>query len=131
MTDYALEALARIKTHWPDAEHIEASDGRCWVRLPSYPVPRGWTAKAAMVVFVIPNEAAQAPYGFYVPRTLMIKRDGQEVAPTSHYTPVAQGVPAEFEGEWSMFSWAPAQWMPQDDVVTFARSFRERLEELE
>jgi hypothetical protein len=131
MTDYAREALSLIKKHWPHAEHIEASDGRCWVRLRSYPVPPGWTAQATTVVFVIPNDAAQAPYGFYVPRTLMIKRDGQEITPTSHYAPVAEGVPAEFVGEWSMFSWGPMQWTPQDNVVTFVRSFRERLEGLE
>jgi hypothetical protein len=83
------------------------------------------------VLFVIPNDPATAPYGFYVPRNLLLKREPENVAPTSHYTPVAQGVPKEFEGDWSMFSWAPMQWTPQDDIATFARSFRERLEILE
>jgi hypothetical protein len=131
MTEYAQQMLALVTKHWPDAEHVEDSDGRCWVRLRSYPVPPGWTADASEVLFVIPNEAAQAPYGFYVPRTLLLGRDPENVAPTSHYTREAVGVPSEFGREWSMFSWAPTQWTPQDNLVTFVRSFRDRLEGLE
>ncbi|HWF49765.1 MAG TPA: E2/UBC family protein [Solirubrobacteraceae bacterium] len=130
MTEYARQTFALIKEHWPDAEAVTAS-GRCWVRLRSYPVPPGWTATASDVLFVVPDEPAQAPYGFYVPRTLMVKRNPEIVAPTSHYIREATGVPAEFNGEWSMFSWAPMQWTPQDNIVKFVRSFCERLEGLE
>jgi len=131
MTEYAQQTLRLIRAQWPDAEAVEAADGRCWVRLPSYPVPPGWTAAATDVVFVVPNDAAQAPYGFYVPRSLLLVRDAGDAAPTSHYTHEASGVPSEFAGDWSMFSWAPTQWTPQDNLVTFVRSFRERLEGLE
>lgn len=131
MTEYTNQALALIKAHWPNADHVEAPDGRCWVRLQSYPVPPGWTADATNVIFVIPTEAAQAPYGFYVPRTLLLRTVNGTTVPTSHYTHEAQGVPAEFGGEWSMFSWAPLGWSPADNLITFVRSCHERLEGLE
>lgn len=131
MTEYVRDTLAAITQQWPDAEHVEAGDGRCWVRLRPYPVPPGWTAPTTEVLFVVPNEAAQAPYGFYVPRTLLLERGAENVVPTSHYTHEAAGVPSEFGGDWSMFSWAPMQWTPHDTLVAFVRSFRERLEGLE
>ena len=74
MTARSRQELALLKRHWPDLEHVEASDGRCWVRLRSYPVLPGWNKDTIDVCFVIPNEAATPPYGFYVPRTLLIKR---------------------------------------------------------
>lgn len=131
MTDHAQHALALITRHWGDVDHVVADDGRCWVRLRSYPVPPGWTSDRTTVVFAIPDEAATAPYGFYVPRTLLIKNGDKTTTPTSHYTHEAQGVPAPFDGGWAMFSWGPVAWTPQDDIVVFVRSFRERLEGLE
>jgi hypothetical protein len=131
VTEHAKQALDLIKRHWPDATSVEAEDGRYWVRLESYPAPAGWTADATTVVFVIPNEAAQAPYGFYVPRAFLLRSNGHDIAPTSHYTREAQGVPDRFAGEWSMFSWGPLAWSPEDSIVTFVRSFGERLAGLE
>jgi hypothetical protein len=136
MTDRAQQELALLKRQWPDLEWTEASDGRCWVRLRTYPVPSGWNSDTTEICFAIPNEAATPPYGFYVPRTLMIEHSATQVAPTSHYTPEATGVPDEFGDGWAMFSWSPTTaWRPQDaiergdNLLHFVKSFGDRLED--
>lgn len=136
MTARAQQELALLERHWPELEHIEADDGRCWVRLPSYPLPPGWSKDTTEICFAVPNEAATPPYGFYVPRILMIKQGGADIAPSSHYTREATGVPEAFGDGWSMFSWSPmTEWRPRDELergdnmVHFVKSFRDRLED--
>lgn len=134
MTDRAQLELELLQRHWPELKQVEASDGRCWVLLPGYPVPAGWTLDSIDLCFAVPNEAATAPYGFYVPQGLMINQNGTHVTPTSHYTRDATGAPEAFGGGWAMFSWSPlGPWRPQSDIergdnmVHFVKSFRDRL----
>jgi hypothetical protein len=135
MTPRQEQELALLRRHWPDLDHVEV-DGRCWVRLRSYPVPPGWTSTSTEVLFWIPEQTAIQPYGFYVPRTLLINTGDSTAVPTSHYTREATGVPAEFEGEWALFSWSPLNgWRTDDEIekgdnmTHFVKSFRDRLDD--
>jgi hypothetical protein len=136
MTARIVQELAVLKRQWPELEALEAADGRSWVRLPAYEVPPGWNHARVEVCFWIPNEAATAPYGFYVRPALMLLTGGSESHP-SNYTNPAQGVPAELGAGWAMFSWSPLnRWHAHaevergDNMVHFVRSFHDRLEQL-
>lgn len=136
MTPHANQELVLLMRHWPELEHFQAADGRCWVRLQPYPVPPGWNRDRVEICFWIPNDAATAPYGFYVRPALMLKKGDTETQPL-HYTYPAQGVPTELGDGWAIFSWAPLNgWRAHeqiergDNMVHFVKSFRDRLEEL-
>jgi hypothetical protein len=137
MTSRTAQELVLLKRHWPELEAREAADGRYWVRLSSYEVPPGWNEARVEVCFWIPNEAATAPYGFYVRPGLMLV-SAESTSQPSNYTHWAQGVPVELGDGWGMFSWSPLKgWRTHadiergDNMVHFVRSFYERLEQLQ
>jgi hypothetical protein len=122
------QELELLRSHWPDLEYRPDEN---WVRLPSYSVPPGWTSATVEVCFRIPEEAATAPYGFYVKPGLLVVGAGGHVQP-SNYTP---GAATPFGDGWAMFSWSPLGWQPAaqvaegDNMLHFVRSFRDRLAE--
>ncbi len=93
------------------------------VVLPRYPVPTEvWNQSEVAVCFRLPAEPAVAPYGFWVLPMLIPCSD---VLPTDHYQ-CAQA-PLGGNQEWGFFSWSPDGWTVSDNILTFARSFAERL----
>ena len=102
--------LMLIRSRFPEVEYLE--DG-CWFRMPSYPLPEGWSRSETDVAFQIaPGYPGQPPYGFYVPSGILF----QDNTPKS-YTDHASAQPP-FCREWGFFSWAPVegQWKPAVDV---------------
>lgn len=121
------QELELLRTVYPDLEYRPV-DGADWVRLPSYPVPEGWSHPSVEVAFQIPAQAGQAPYAFWVRPALRLAGDGMP----SNYTPTAA---TPWGGDWAQFSWSPLQWVPKADIraganmLNFARSFADRLAE--
>jgi hypothetical protein len=124
MNERQAQELGLLRTRYLDLEFLE--DG-LWVRIVRYPVPGDlWAMGEVQVVCQIPDSVAQAPYGFYVPRTLALKSGATIQSYTDGTTP--------FEGEWGKFSWQ-ITWQPAADihsgtnmldfVTSFAARFRE------
>ena len=118
--------LERLRTRWPDLEY---RPGGQWVRIPSYPLPPGWSRPSIPVVFQVPaGFPGTPPYGIYVSPGLTF--NGQ-----SPGTSVPSQPP--FEGQWVIISWTPddGQWHATADpasgsnllnwVVGFSQRFRE------
>jgi hypothetical protein len=128
------QELALLRSGYPDLEY-RSVDGAHWVRIPAYPVQRGWeyggaTVDAVEVAFQIPAQTGQAPYAFYVRPQITLARG----AAPSNYTANAT---TPWEGEFAQFSWSPLEeWVPKADLraganmLNFARSFADRLAEL-
>jgi hypothetical protein len=134
MTSRVEQEVALLGQHWPALEYAENASGH-WVRLPSYPVPPGWTKREVEVAFRIPGDAGTQPYGFYVRPALLVKI-GDGTSQPGNYTNPASELPPFGDGQWAMFSWSPLNgWHPQDEVAKgdnmthFARSFADRLKE--
>jgi hypothetical protein len=121
------QELELLRTAYPDLEHRPV-DGAHWVRIPSYPVPEGWSHPTVEVAFQIPAQAGQAPYAFCVRPALCLAGGGMP----SNYSPTAA---TPWGGDWTQFSWSPLQWVPKADIraganmLNFARSFADRLAE--
>jgi hypothetical protein len=123
------EELALLRAAYPDLEDRRA-DGAVWARIPTYPVPDGWSAPSVEIAFQIPILAGQAPYAFYVRPPLKLANGN---AP-SNYTPTAT---TPWGGDFAQFSWSPLQqWIPKANLreganmLNFARSFADRFREL-
>ena len=102
--------LALIRQRFPGVEHL-AED--CWFRVPSYPLPEGWSRSETDVAFQIaPGYPGQPPYGFYVPSGILFQGN----TPKSYTEPASAQPP--FGGEWGFFSWAPedGHWKPTVDI---------------
>jgi len=118
------EELSILRSKYPDLEF--RPDSR-WVRIPTCPLPQGWSRATTDVAFRIVDPPA-APYGIYVPSGLLF--NGQR---PNNYSEPATGVP--FPGSWGVFSWAPEAWTPGTTagsgsnyfnwVLGFAGRFRE------
>jgi len=127
MTGRVGEELDLLRTAFPDLDYREEG-GVHWVRLPSYPVPPGWTPGQVEVCFQIPAMAGQAPYAFRV-RPQLVRADGSQ--PGNYTYPVA----TPWGAAWGQFSWSPLAWVPKADMraganmLNFARSFADRLRE--
>src|SRR5436190_12567539 len=108
------EELALLRSGYPDLED-RSVDGVHWVRIPAYPVPSGWergggAVDPAEIVFQIPAQPAQAPYGFYV-RPAITLAGG---AAPSNYTATAT---TPWGSDFAQFSWAPlGPWVPKTDI---------------
>lgn len=122
-----------LRETFPGIEYTEKDDER-WVRIPAYQLPVGWLHGGASiaqveVAFQIPLQAGQAPYAFYVRPALELE-GGAVVG--SYTSPAATPWGEDF----AKFSWQPDTWAPKTNVhvgssvVTFTRSFAERLGEL-
>lgn len=125
--------LELLRTAFPDLEYREAGEER-WVRIPAYPLPKGWRHAGAPVTvveaaFQVPAQAGAAPYAFFV-RPVLQLATGHGIG---NYT-----VPGKtpWGEDFAKFSWQPDSWTPKADVragsslLVFARSFAERLGEL-
>jgi Prokaryotic E2 family E len=125
--DRLQQELELLRTGYPDLEYCLVG-GAHWVRIPSYPVPEGWSHSRVEVAFQIPGQAGQAPYAFWVRPALRLVGGG---TPTN-YTPTAT---TPWGNDWAQFSWSPLQWVPKADILAganmlnFARSFGDRLAE--
>lgn len=64
MTERVHEELELLRAAHPDLEYRQEG-GAYWVRIPSYPVPEGWSLGEVEVAFQIPSSPGQAPYGFW------------------------------------------------------------------
>jgi hypothetical protein len=122
------QELSLLRTTYPDLEY-RLVDGVRWARIPTYPVPEGWSAHTVEIVFQIPAQAGQAPYAFSVRPPLQLANGGQ---PTN-YTPTAA---TPWGSDFAQFSWSPVeQWIPKADIrqganiLDFARSFADRFED--
>ena len=125
MTGRIEEELDLLRTAFPDLDYRQEG-GVHWVRLPSYPVPAGWTPGRVEVCFQIPAMAGPAPYAFRV-RPPLARADGGQ--PGNYTYPVT----TPWGAAWGQFSWSPVEWVPKTDIRTganmlnFALSFANRL----
>lgn len=121
--------LAIIRRRHPEAEY--RAEGH-WVKVPGYPLPRGWNRSATDTVFQIPaGFPGTPPYGIYVPAGLTY--DG--VRPENYTEPAPTQPP--FDGIWGFLSWNPdaGEWRPTADpsggsnllnwVIGFGHRFQE------
>jgi hypothetical protein len=129
MEDRIAQELALLRKRWGGLEYRD--DGR-WVKIPSYPLPEGWSARATDVAFQIPTGfPGAAPYGIYVPAGLRFRSE----TPANYTEPA--GTQPPFGGSWGVFSWAPVdgEWRPTADPVTgsnlanWASGFADRFRE--
>jgi hypothetical protein len=128
MQERIKEELALIRWRYPDTEYREEGQ---WIRIPSYPLPVGWSRTSTEVAIQIPNGYPGAPpYGIYVPVGLQFKGSTPK-----NYTEPAGNHPL-FPGTWGVFSWSPdGGWRATADirsgsnllnwVMGFADRFRE------
>jgi hypothetical protein len=128
------EELALLRSAYPDLAYLVV-DGVHWVRIPAYSVPTGWKhcgtdVTQAEIAFQIPVQSGQAPYAFYV-RPLITLASGET---PGNYTATAS---TPWGDDFAQFSWSPSEpWIPKTDIraganmMNFARSFADRLEEL-
>lgn len=124
------DELALLRTRFPDLEYSASNGG--WIRIPSYPLPPGWSSTTTEVAVQIPKGYPGAePYGIYVPVGLKFK----DAMPNNYTQPAGNAPP--FEGAWGVFSWAPndGEWKPTASIhsgpnllnyiLGFATRFRE------
>jgi hypothetical protein len=128
------EEIMLLRSVYEDLES-RAVDGTQWILIPTYPVPEGWSYRGnpiaeAEIAFQIPAQVGQPPYGFFV-RPPLIVASG---AIPSNYT---AGATTPWGADFALFSWAPEEpWIPKTDLraganmLNFARSFRDRLEDI-
>jgi hypothetical protein len=122
------EEVALLQTAYPALEHRLEGDQH-WIRFLHYPVPAGWSADEVEMACMIPGQAGQQPYGFFVRPALTLASGG---IPTNYTNPAA----TPWGGDFAQFSWAPlGEWLPKTDIraganmLNFVRSFAERLSE--
>jgi len=129
MSERVKEELELLGKHYPSLDYVEAGN---WVRIPSYPLPPGWSRSASDVSFSIPSGyPGTPPYGIYVPGGLLFNgsRPRDYTEPASNHPP--------FEGSWGVLSWTPfdGQWRPAaivasgSNLLDYARSFADRFRE--
>ena len=133
-TERLEQELALLRSAYPDLDYLLVDGAAHWVRIPAYLMPSGWAYQGASVAsaeiaFQIPEQAGQAPYAFYVRPPFTLATGGTP----SNYTTSAT---TPWGGDFAQFSWAPNEpWVPKADIraganmLNFARSFTERLEE--
>lgn len=101
-----------------------------WFLIKEYPLPEGWNVRHTNIAFrAQPDYPGTPPYGFFVPTGLRFNSS----IPGNYQDSVADIPP--FAGQWGMFSWAPDEWRPSNDLragfnlLNFALSFAVRLGE--
>ena len=117
--------LAHLLGHFKEVKQ----DGM-WYLIPQYPLPEGWNQKFVDVAFRIqPGYPSTPPYGFYVPTGTRFK----DTLPNNYQEAISD--PPPFAGTWAMFSWAPEEWRPSDNLgagfnlLNYALSFANRFKE--
>jgi hypothetical protein len=127
MSGRVQEELELLRTAYPDLEYREEGSVH-WVRIPSYPVPKGWSQTEVEVCFQIPSSPGQAPYAFRVRPEMQLAEGG---SPGNYTYPVS----TPWGNDWGQFSWSPTNWVPKEDIraganmLDFAHSFADRLRE--
>jgi hypothetical protein len=127
------QEIALLENAYPGLEHRIEGEAH-WVRIPGYPVPKGWvhegaTVESVEIAFKIPEQMGAAPYAFLVRPSLALATGGE----VGNYTQIAT---CPWGADFGQFSWQPLEWVPHVDIetganmLTFARSFAERLGEL-
>lgn len=129
MEERIQQELLLLRSRYSALEYV--AEGH-WVRIPGYPLPKGWSATSTDVAFPVPVAfPGTPPYGIYAPVGLTF--NGQR--PANYSEPA--GTQPPFGGTWGVFSWAPADgaWRPTADpatgsnllnwVVGFGTRFRE------
>lgn len=121
------QELELIRTAYPDMEHVE-TEGRHWVRIPSYPIPNQWSVNEVEIASQVPQSIGQAPYGFWVRPSLALAGGGK---PDRYTSPAS----TPWGADWGQFSWSAINWAPREDIragdnmLNFVRSFAARLNE--
>lgn len=106
------QELALLRKRFPALEYVKEGQ---WIRIPSYPLPSGWSKSQVDVAFQIPAGYPGAPpYGIYTPIGLTF--NGQK--PDAYTDPAPTQPP--FPGTWALFSWTwvDGQWRPTTDLLT-------------
>src|SRR5690348_16554544 len=110
--------LALLRTSFPDLDY-EFADDVHWVRIPSYPLPSGWSFAGepcthVELAFRIPTQPGQAPYGFLVRPAVELSTG---VTPGAYSPNVATPWGAGF----AQFSWSPVgTWIPKTELTAGA-----------
>jgi hypothetical protein len=127
MNERVEEELELLRAAYPDLDYLKEGEIH-WVRIPSYPVPEGWSHAEVEVAFQIPPSAGQAPYTFRVRPGLQLADGG---TPNNYTYPVT----TPWGDDWGQFSWSPIEWVLKADIraganmLNFVRSFADRLRE--
>jgi len=94
------QEMELVRTVFPDAEE-RPEGGQHWVRIPTYPLPGGiFVDPQAELVFRVPLQAGEAPYGFWL-RPAPQLRSGEQFGNYSHPAVTPWG------SDWGQFSWSP------------------------
>ena len=126
MDERIRKELELLRQSYPDLEYIEEGQ---WVRIPAYPLPKGWNRSQTDVSFQIKAEHPDTPpYGFYTP----IGLEYNDIKPNNYTEPAPTKPP--FSGAWGIFSWQPldGHWRPTADLQTgsnlrnWAMGFKDR-----
>lgn len=128
MSGRVQEELALLQTAYPTLEYREEA-GQHWVRLASWRLPPGpFDRELVEVVFQVPPDVGQAPYGFWVRPGLALPNGS---APGNYACPDTTPWGPDF----GKFSWTYPDWRPTADIgqgsnmLRFVRSFHDRLRE--
>lgn len=121
--------LDLLRQRYRNLEYIE--EGR-WIRIPDYPLCKGWNRTSTDVAVQIGvGHPGAAPYGIHTPSGLL-----HEGSRPDNYTDPATNRPP-FSGQWAFFSWSPkdGQWRATADLVSgsnllnWVMSFSDRFKE--
>lgn len=100
------EELGLLRNRFPGVEYSNR-----WVRLPSYPLPPGWSLGWTPVAFHMRDGfPGIGPYGIYVPAGLRF----QDKLPSNYSEPAGSQPP--FGGNWGVFSWEAEGWFAKADI---------------
>jgi hypothetical protein len=127
LTPKALADFEALKARHPSATLRELPSGAALVTL-DFELPAGWSASKIILRFIMPNGYGVAPPdGFWVEPPLQI--DGKQPRSTELNSQIPEaGISAH------RFSWHfdGGHWSPnRDNLITWLRSCRERLEKVE
>jgi hypothetical protein len=126
MTPRLRKELDVLRSQYPEMVYVEEG---FWIKVPSYPLPDGWSRKATDAAFQVPPAyPGSPPYGIFVPAGIRYS----DAKPENYQEPAANRPP--FEGDWGFFSWSiDGQWtVPTADffggcnLLSFVRSFADR-----
>lgn len=123
------EELALARKWYPDIKHVGHA-GEDWFLLPQYACPMEWAidgepvSQLAIAFRLSASYPQTEPYGFATANGITFRGVVPENAGAS--------LPAPFEGEWRLFSWAPEAWSSTaqiekgSNLLAWIRSFATR-----
>jgi hypothetical protein len=116
--------FGKLLVAYPRAVIEQRPDGSALVRIPEFPLPKGWNAASTTVVFIVPvGYPVAKPDAFWADASLRLGNGG---------VPANASINANYGGTEPLlwFSYHANSWNPQfDDLLTYAKVILRRLSE--